>query len=64
MRRHVADLLAAWEAVTVQLKRENELRAEHRAGQVPRPAGGLEHRAVRSAFEALFGDLPAREVPG
>eukprot|EP00974_Lingulodinium_polyedra_P017924 1737500-Lingulodinium_polyedra.AAC.1 len=64
MRRHIADVLGAWEAAGIQAKRENEVRAEKRAEQLPRPLGGLEHRAMRSAYEALHGELPPREVPG
>ena len=63
-RGQVADLLSAWEAAKEQAQRENVLRADKKASQLPIPCPTQEHRAMKVAFERMHYRLLDEEVPG
>jgi hypothetical protein len=62
-RQQVALVLAAWDAAKEYVTKENSVRAEARASNLPRPMSATEHAAMRQAFEARYGRLENNEVP-
>ena len=64
--KEVAAVLSAWDAARAYVSRDDTLRAESKASDNTLPVAALEHRAMKAAFEKVWGPrggLPDEETP-
>jgi hypothetical protein len=62
-RLKVALIVIAWRAANTYVKKEEERTAEARSSHLPKEITTVDHKMMRTAFEALHGKLQKWEVP-